>query len=82
MERDLRAYLLMEEWAKREFVVPGVDFRIIRVGESETSDFRRLYFKIRYADGEINEGTIFEARWEKSTGRVIYSEFQSQGMSP
>jgi hypothetical protein len=76
------AMLALRDWAKRVFVVPGVDFDVICVGFSETSEYRFVYFKIRYTNGETSEGNIFEARFDKKTSKATYSAFEAMGIEP
>lgn len=75
------ALLVIRDWAKKIFVVPGVDFEIIVVGSLETSSLHRTYFKIQYADGEINEGDLFEALCDKTTGKTSFAAFQDTGFA-
>ena len=76
------AFLVLREWAESEFVVKGVDFNLVFVGSSEFPEDDWAYFKIQYANGEINAGDVLEVHHQKSTGRIFYSQFTVDGMLP
>jgi hypothetical protein len=78
-EWTILALTEVRKWVERFYVLHDAKFELLVVGSSETRECRRLYFKIQYANGEINEGNIFEAKYDKTRDRTLYTEFTVDG---
>lgn len=79
---ELDAVEVLKEWAKRDFVVEGVWFEIVRVGSSISSTEWRGFFKIQDSTACFMETLVLEVRYNKKTEKLYYSAFQETGLNP